>query len=190
METEATEVNPTSLCEVCGLKKFRYTCPACKKKTCSVTCSKAHKEQTGCSGIKSDDPVFLPLSEMNDDTLLTDFHFLTKQTDLVQDSRFTYSRLKRPKFVIACQKDKELKEKFKQFRPTPNTPLNQRDGGNQKHSRARMARRQQFPYSSVLTDVQDLEATLPDDYTDASGMFLIPFDPSSASPNALPSSST
>lgn len=32
-----------TLCEVCGEKPFKYTCPGCNKRTCSLACVKKHK---------------------------------------------------------------------------------------------------------------------------------------------------
>ncbi len=46
--SEATDMQekgrekPT-LCEVCGEKPFKYTCPGCNKRTCSLACVKKHK---------------------------------------------------------------------------------------------------------------------------------------------------
>lgn len=38
------------LCEVCKINKFKYKCPGCLKKTCSLECSKKHKKDDSCSG--------------------------------------------------------------------------------------------------------------------------------------------
>ncbi|KAI9228241.1 MAG: hypothetical protein DHS80DRAFT_1318, partial [Piptocephalis tieghemiana] len=37
-------------CEVCKDQEAKYTCPGCGVRTCCLACSKAHKEQNGCSG--------------------------------------------------------------------------------------------------------------------------------------------
>lgn len=38
------------LCEVCSLNEFKYKCPGCLKKTCSLDCSKKHKSVDKCDG--------------------------------------------------------------------------------------------------------------------------------------------
>lgn len=40
------------ICSICHVSAFKYKCPRCSIKTCSLACSKAHKSQTSCSGIK------------------------------------------------------------------------------------------------------------------------------------------
>ena len=173
----------TKLCDVCHTKPFKYVCPGCKTRTCSVECSKAHKAATGCTGTKPD-PTFIPLSEMNDDTILDDYRFLMKKIELVQESRFTRTRLKRPAFVDACQKNKELKEQFKQFRTDPNQDQNPdnrprnlslldrkppvpKHPANQKPSRMTQLR-------SVLTDIDSIESELPDQPLALPGMAVLP----------------
>ena len=42
-----------ALCTMCTPDKrqeVKYTCPRCSTKTCSVNCSRRHKETSGCSG--------------------------------------------------------------------------------------------------------------------------------------------
>jgi len=40
-------------CEVCGVKAAKYKCPGCFCQTCSLQCSKQHKLDTTCSGVRS-----------------------------------------------------------------------------------------------------------------------------------------
>lgn len=47
-------------CAVCNLIKFKYTCPKCEIKTCSLKCSTQHKVNMKCSGIR-DRTKFVPL---------------------------------------------------------------------------------------------------------------------------------
>ena len=172
-----------TLCDVCHVNPFKYVCPGCKTRTCSVDCSKTHKAKSGCTGAKPE-PTFIPLSEMNDDTIRDDYRFLMKKIELVQESRFTRSRLKRPAFVDACQRNKELKEQFKQFRNEPNQeqnpdgrqrnislldrkPPGQKHQANQKPSRMSQLR-------SILTDIDAVESELPDQPLDIPGMAVLP----------------
>jgi len=52
-----------------------YQCPRCFHLTCSLACCRAHKVRLGCNG-KRDKTKFLPVSQMNDRTLQSDYHFL------------------------------------------------------------------------------------------------------------------
>lgn len=75
------------LCEVCQEVEFRYTCPRCLKKTCSLQCSKDHKAKEGCSGVAHDPTSYISSEQLkNEDdeehesNLLVqrDYNFLTQ----------------------------------------------------------------------------------------------------------------
>ena len=40
------------LCEICKINPYKYNCPRCLMKTCSIECSKKHKKKYNCNGIK------------------------------------------------------------------------------------------------------------------------------------------
>ncbi|KAI8866456.1 hypothetical protein GQ42DRAFT_112648, partial [Ramicandelaber brevisporus] len=40
-------------CSCCGAASAKYRCPGCNACTCSVACVKAHKSNTGCTGVRS-----------------------------------------------------------------------------------------------------------------------------------------
>ena len=40
------------LCQQCMVIEHKYKCPRCSFLTCSLTCVKVHKGETGCSGVK------------------------------------------------------------------------------------------------------------------------------------------
>ena len=44
--------SPKILCEICKKEEYKYNCPRCLIKTCSVKCVKAHKKKFGCDGEK------------------------------------------------------------------------------------------------------------------------------------------
>ena len=67
--------NDVNICQECSQETFRYQCPRCSHRTCSLTCCVAHKKRTGCNG-KRDRTKFLRVSHMNDATLASDYHFL------------------------------------------------------------------------------------------------------------------
>lgn len=67
--------NSPNLCQECQSNEFRYQCPRCNFRSCSLACCKAHKEKLSCDG-KRDKTAFLRLSQMDDQTLSSDYHFL------------------------------------------------------------------------------------------------------------------
>lgn len=57
-------------CEVCKLTVFKYRCPRCLMKTCSLLCVKQHKLTSGCSG-QRDKTAFVSLGDFTDLNLLS-----------------------------------------------------------------------------------------------------------------------
>lgn len=65
----------STLCAQCHNEAAKYTCPRCATKTCSAACVRAHKDGTGCSGMR--DPVaYVPLSQYGYAALVNDYTFL------------------------------------------------------------------------------------------------------------------
>ncbi|KAJ1657670.1 Box C/D snoRNA accumulation [Dispira simplex] len=62
-------------CEACHTHPFKYKCPGCLVRTCSLACSQQHKKKTGCTGQRSRTH-YLPLKLFTDNDLISDFHFL------------------------------------------------------------------------------------------------------------------
>ena len=108
--TEAQELsdsNPPSdsLCEVCHKAAFKYKCPGCFKRTCSLECSKQHKITFNCSG-KAYDPLqyvsHRDIQEADDEKhesnhlIQRDFNFLTgMKRKLKLDQHDAYVRNKK-----------------------------------------------------------------------------------------------
>lgn len=73
MEKEQ-ESNPNPIssveCEECKLNPWKYKCPGCSIRTCSLPCVNSHKQRTACNGKKSLTEV-LPLSQFDDNILLS-----------------------------------------------------------------------------------------------------------------------
>lgn len=65
-------------CEVCGVKSI-YTCPKCSIKTCSLKCSKVHKAELECDGIR-DRTKYKPLKQMTPLDFMNDYYFLEEAT--------------------------------------------------------------------------------------------------------------
>ncbi|GFQ72213.1 hypothetical protein TNCT_717791 [Trichonephila clavata] len=77
-EAEGSQLQEKSLhhdlCSTCN-EPSKYRCPKCSTLSCSLKCVKAHKEQSGCNGIR-DKTAFVPLEEFKDCHLHSDYHFL------------------------------------------------------------------------------------------------------------------
>jgi hypothetical protein len=63
------------LCFICTQREAIYTCPGCEKHTCSLACSKAHKVQQGCTGVR-DKVKYVAMNEYSLGTLMNDYVFL------------------------------------------------------------------------------------------------------------------
>lgn len=65
------------LCSICLVEEFKYTCPACQAKTCSVVCVKRHKLRSECSGAV-DPSKYVPHKELASDSALVnrDYNYL------------------------------------------------------------------------------------------------------------------
>lgn len=61
-------------CSVCAAPAL-YTCPACGRRTCSMTCIRVHKADHHCTGVR-DVAEKIPLSDFTDAQLQRDFRFL------------------------------------------------------------------------------------------------------------------
>uniref|UniRef100_A0A251T8L5 Box C/D snoRNA protein 1 n=1 Tax=Helianthus annuus TaxID=4232 RepID=A0A251T8L5_HELAN len=64
--------SPSSkLCDECKTNEFKYKCPGCSVRSCSLPCVKAHKQRTGCTGKRQQLTEFVPLSKFDDNLLLS-----------------------------------------------------------------------------------------------------------------------
>lgn len=89
------------LCSVCFDHEFKYKCPKCSVRTCSLECNKRHKVQNDCDG-KIDNTKFIPKKELSDSTLHLnrDYNFLMKlnrditvnKTDLRTNAKNMFKR--------------------------------------------------------------------------------------------------
>lgn len=81
------------LCGVCGVNEFKYKCPKCLKKTCSLACSKNHKVEDDCSGVAHDPTIYVSSEALkNEDdekhemnvVVQRDYNFLTQMKRAVE----------------------------------------------------------------------------------------------------------
>ena len=62
---------------MCNSNQYKYTCPRCLMKTCSLGCSKEHKKVINCDGIKPHiSNQKFKMSEFNIGTLKKDLTFI------------------------------------------------------------------------------------------------------------------
>ncbi|WWC58435.1 uncharacterized protein I303_100975 [Kwoniella dejecticola CBS 10117] len=61
-------------CTICSIPP-KYTCPRCSKRTCSLDCSKKHKTQDECSGVR-DPTAFVPLNQYSQGAWSDDYKWL------------------------------------------------------------------------------------------------------------------
>ncbi|XP_024008311.1 box C/D snoRNA protein 1 isoform X1 [Eutrema salsugineum] len=73
-----------SVCEECKQNPWKYKCPGCSIRSCGLACVKAHKQRTGCTG-KRKATDFVPLSQFDDNLLLSDYNML-EETKRVAES--------------------------------------------------------------------------------------------------------
>ncbi|KAI3448935.1 hypothetical protein Pfo_005600 [Paulownia fortunei] len=63
------------LCEECKINPSKYKCPGCSLRSCSLPCVNSHKQRTACTG-KRPLTNFVPISQFDDNLLLSDFNML------------------------------------------------------------------------------------------------------------------
>lgn len=98
-------------CQVCNENNGKYRCPGCEVVTCSLSCSKAHRKNTGCSGSRNR-TAFVPLSQFNEQNLLSDIHLLDDFCRASQNAKRQQARVSGEK---QSKRMKILEAKAKQF---------------------------------------------------------------------------
>ncbi|XP_010457561.1 PREDICTED: box C/D snoRNA protein 1 [Camelina sativa] len=81
-----------SVCEECKLNPWKYKCPGCSIRSCGLSCVKAHKKRTGCTG-KRKLTDFVPLSQFDDNLLLSDYNMLEETKRVAESARRRSSQL-------------------------------------------------------------------------------------------------
>ncbi|KAJ4825134.1 hypothetical protein Tsubulata_040801 [Turnera subulata] len=82
-----------TLCEECREKASKYKCPGCSVRTCGLACVKAHKQRTSCSG-KPNRTQFVPISQFDDNRLLSDYNLLEQIKTVADSARRTRNQLR------------------------------------------------------------------------------------------------
>ncbi|KAL4808613.1 hypothetical protein BDV18DRAFT_88111 [Aspergillus unguis] len=67
----------TNLCAICHINPPKYRCPRCSTRTCSLPCTKRHKQWSQCSGVR-DPAAYLRRNELASESAFDrDFNFIT-----------------------------------------------------------------------------------------------------------------
>ncbi|KAM7265971.1 hypothetical protein ACFE04_003654 [Oxalis oulophora] len=93
---EGGETKEKALCGECNKETSKYKCPGCSIRTCSLLCVNSHKQRTNCSGKRSRTH-FVPLSNFDHQTLLSDYHMLEdvkRVADSAQRMRIRATKLR------------------------------------------------------------------------------------------------
>eukprot|EP01018_Ginkgo_biloba_P018681 Gb_31758 [translate_table: standard] len=88
MEGRATKEEDHATCEECGKNPPKYKCPGCGLRSCGLACVKAHKERTQCTG-KRNRTEFVPLSQFNDNWLISDYNLLEETLRIAEAAKRT-----------------------------------------------------------------------------------------------------
>ncbi|EOX96760.1 HIT-type Zinc finger family protein, putative isoform 3, partial [Theobroma cacao] len=91
-EEESSKSSTKGVCEECKNKASKYKCPGCYLRTCSLPCINAHKHRTGCNG-RRNNTRFVPLSQFDDNLLLSDYNLLEETKRVAESARRTRSKL-------------------------------------------------------------------------------------------------
>ncbi|OMO67628.1 Zinc finger, HIT-type [Corchorus olitorius] len=91
-EEEGSKSSRNGVCEECKIKESKYKCPGCSCRTCSLPCVNAHKSRTGCSG-KRNITSFVPMSQFDDNLLLSDYNLLEETKRVAESARRIRSKL-------------------------------------------------------------------------------------------------
>lgn len=57
-------------CCICSNQEFKYRCPGCQLKTCSLDCCKQHKIRFNCNGIR-DKTKYVKISDFDQSTFIS-----------------------------------------------------------------------------------------------------------------------
>src|SRR4051812_16488298 len=89
------------LCQICNKETFKYKCPKCLVKTCSVQCVKNHKIKNNCDGKKGK---FSISKTINEDDIKRDMSYLNETINGTNVAR-------KKIFLMNDNEEKESQEK-------------------------------------------------------------------------------
>jgi hypothetical protein len=105
-EDDEDDREEVDCCCICG-KEPKYRCPACERRTCSLRCCNAHKEQANCSGKRPRSLYADSKSSLVENVVYRDYCFLEETARLVgqaERERLEPNASKRKKMPLRLQK--------------------------------------------------------------------------------------
>ncbi|GMY22335.1 putative box C/D snoRNA protein SPCC613.07 [Fagus crenata] len=101
-EDPAPTTRDQPLCDECKANPSKYKCPGCSIRSCSLPCVKAHKQRTACTG-KRNQTHFVPLSQFDDNLLLSDYNLLEEVKRVAESAERMRSKLYwYPHYKLPC----------------------------------------------------------------------------------------
>lgn len=93
-ESAKTSENSEKTCEICKSSPYKYRCPSCNAKTCSLSCVKSHKISRKCLGLAKPSK-FIHKSRYTPLQNLKDYNFLNEIATNIEKTKRKLSVLKR-----------------------------------------------------------------------------------------------
>jgi len=75
-----------NICQICKINKYKYTCPKCFIKTCSVNCVKNHKKRFKCNGIRDKFKKISKNTDYNEKVFFRDMKYLSNTINEINTS--------------------------------------------------------------------------------------------------------
>ncbi len=97
------------LCMLCKQNVFKYTCPRCFYKTCSVACVKAHKAKFNCNGQRDKFKKVSSQQDYNEKCFYRDINYMNNTVNEINTSN-------RKVFSLIEDVDKSKNKTFKNFK--------------------------------------------------------------------------
>ena len=115
-EEEEDNQVPKILCEICKKEEYKYNCPRCSIKTCSVKCVKAHKNKFGCDGEKDKFRLVIKQEDYNEQVFHRDVKFLNNAINDINISNKKIYNLTEDINMNQAKNFKTFKRILKKFR--------------------------------------------------------------------------
>jgi hypothetical protein len=103
-------------CDICKTTDFKYKCPKCLTKTCSLKCINHHKQNLKCDG-KKDKFSSKKIKELDEKDMYRDMKYMTEMiNDYNRSSKKLYNIDSNEEIRLKEKKQKNLKKLAKKFR--------------------------------------------------------------------------
>ena len=111
-EGEINEKPQKEKCQICKLNEYKYTCPKCFYKTCSVQCVKSHKKRFGCDGQRDKFKKVYNQNDYNEKVFFRDMKFLS---NTINDVNSTNRKIFNLTEELYSKKQNKMNKNFKRI---------------------------------------------------------------------------